>query len=263
MSFPYPSSIASVNQLKAYWRLYTGIETSGDIYESETSALAFAIGGDSDIARAKISYFDQQEADRVNEQIVSIDRPFIGQIDANMLAKYATGQRARILISILDVIPSATFTPPTAGGTDRVMFAQPVLELVQYTNQQPNYLPTRSDKQFRYETIGTSNPVLLGRAFWFIIPFYGRRFGQVTVKNLDSSANLAVTTFGFNFSLTGLDSNNQSIQIDTDATVAPAATVTQIVNNQTFDAIGVQITPDGALDSTTSVFTNIVVSDKI
>ena len=44
MSFPQPSSIAPIIGGKEFWRLKTQLLSAGDLYESEVSALGFAMG---------------------------------------------------------------------------------------------------------------------------------------------------------------------------------------------------------------------------
>jgi hypothetical protein len=268
MTYPVPSSVQALTQKADYWRLHTEIESSGDIFESDSDAHAFSIGDDSDVARVKISYFDPLERDKVNDQIVSVDKPFIGRISANFTETFSTGQTGRILISLVDLMPPEGFLPPSWVAGQRVSTVRPVIDLVQYLHSQPSYLPNRSDKLYRWATTGSLN---LTQGYWNIVPFYGRRFGQVTVKNLAFTAqpNIAVTTFGINFSIlssvAGLyqDNGNEEIQIDTDAAVIPGATVTQIISNQLFDAIAVRIVPASGIASPESISTVITVSDKI
>jgi hypothetical protein len=273
MTFPLPSSsVVSVTSSQAFWNLHTKIESSGDIYESDVAGLAFAIGPDSDVAQVKVSYFDPNEADKLNEQIVSVDRPFVGRIEPNLNERYATGQLGRMFISLLDVIPTTGFIPPSGATNQSVQIAPAVVDLIQYTTTEPNILSGRPDKVFRYDTTGeqaswpfATNP------FWFIIPFYGRRFAQVVVKNLNFAAepNIGVTTFGLTFSrvlaVPGIypDNGNGEQQIDNTAALTPGSTAVHTVSNKVFDAIGVRITPAAALISPASVNTTVTVSDKI
>ena len=77
MTFPQTLSVDQLRDGQQFWRLFTEPESSGDIWESDVGALAFAIGADSDIARALITYYDLTETDRVNSLVVSANKPFI------------------------------------------------------------------------------------------------------------------------------------------------------------------------------------------
>jgi len=273
MTYPLPSSsVISVTTSQAYWNLHTKIESSGDIYESDVPGLAFAIGPDSDVAQVKVSYFDPNETDKLNEQIVSVDRPFVGRIESNLNERYATGQLGRMFITLLDIIPPTGYFPPSGASNQSVQVAPAVIDLIQYTTPQPTFLPGRPDKVFRYDTVGEQALFPFPtNTFWFVVPFYGRRFAQVVVKNLNFVAepNIGVTTFGLTYSrvrtVPGIypDNGDGEEQIANTAALTPGSTAVHTVTNKVFDAIGVRITAAAALISPASVNTMITVSDKI
>lgn len=260
MTFPVTSSEKALTSSQAVWNLNTQIQSAGDIYESDVSAKAFAIGPDSDVAQVKVSYFDPTEADKINEQIVSTDRPWVGRLDANLLERYSTTQIGRMFLSLVDIPPPSGFLPPS-HSTERVLVVRPIVQVLQYLDTQPDYPPNRADKTYRFNSIGNGN---LALGVWYIVPFYGRRFGQVTFKNLNvgGQPNVAVTTFGINFSITGSNDDNQEIQIDTDAAVIPGGSVVQSVTNQSYDALGIRLVPAAPFASAESVYTKITMSDK-
>lgn len=262
MTFPVTSSVNALTNQQEVWNLNTQIESAGDIYESEVSAKAFAIGPNSDVAQVKVSYFDATETDKVNEQIVSVDRPWAGRLDANLLERYSTTQVARMLISLVDIPPPEGFLPPSHVAGQRVVIVRPVVQVLQFLSPQPDYAPARADKIYRFNSISSLN---LALPLWYIVPFYGRKSGQVTFKNINVGAqpNVAVTTFGINFSISGDNDINQEIQIDTDAAVTPGSTVTHVVSNQSFDVLGIRIVPAAAFDNPQSIYTRITVSDKV
>ena len=283
MSFPQTSADLAVTKGQDYWRLFTELGSSGDIYESPQSGRAFVIGPDSDIARVKIVYFDANESSQANEVIVSVDKPFIGRLDALNSQTYPSGERARLLISSADIlVPSVffaanAFTPPTAAAAANIDIVPANIDFIQYLGEVPSVIPPRSDKVFQFGQI----PDIASDQQWLLVPFYGRRFADVCVKTLGTE-NPSVTpaidvfVFGINFSWiiadAGLanDSGHQQEMLGSfrlnvptfGAGVSDSITIT----NRAFDYLAIQIQKAGSSADypiESSVVTRIVTSDKI
>lgn len=278
MSYPQTSPNTSVLSGQDYWRLFTPLASAGDIYESEQSGRGFVIGPDSDIARVKIVYYDIQNPNLANEAIVSIDKPFVGRLDAFGDQTYNTGDQARLFISAEDFVPylssTSFFAPPTSAGAV-VEIVPPSIDLIQYLGEVPAFVPPRSDKVFRFDQLTN----ISNDQQWFLVPFYGRRFFDVGVKTLgfDGSTTppIDVGVYGINYSPSvggGVlrDTGVQQEMLDFFSLASPAtnAGISEFAagSSRSFDYLGVMIQkPVGSADYPieTVVSTRITVSDKV
>ncbi len=272
MSFPQTSPVEAMRNGQEFWRLLTPLVSSGDIYEAEVSSRALVIGSDSDIARVNITYYDVQNANIANNASVSVDKPFVGRLDAIASQPYQSGDRARLLISTLDLVPPTGFRPPSAGEGDPVSIVQPYIDLLFYLREQPGFIAPRSNKVHLLEQLPlftSTNPQ------WMLVPFYGRRFTEVTIKSLGFVGQPAidVNVYGINFSNVIADpvladNGHQQELLGTMSLGAPGlgAGITDSlpITNRAFDYLAIEIDSSGAaFPDASSVVTHIVVSDKI
>lgn len=200
MTFPQPSADTAAIEGGQYFRLNTLVSSMGDLYESAQGAHAFALGPDSDIASARISYWDASVARGVNSIQLSPDRSFAGLVAARNETTYikSSGRPGRILIGIDDIF-NTTFRPlqlfnglatPEAVGRsfdpalDTIDFVQPTLDVIQYFANPPSLIPQRSDKTRRFQYVHVApQPANFGISI-LAVPMYGRKSGYINVKNL-------------------------------------------------------------------------------
>ena len=214
MTFPIPESSKAVLRAQDLWRVNTVLESSGDIFESEVSGLAFVIGPQSDINQVLISYFDDLEADTINEVLVDVNKPWIGRIDALASTKYSTGDRARIFFTPNVWLPpglqggvegTATddlFVPPSAPSGSNILIIPPRIEVLQYLKNTPTIIAPRVDKRYLFESI--TYPFT--GVTYYLVPFYGRRFATIQAKtlNLSGAVDMALYVYGYNFTTTSI-----------------------------------------------------------
>lgn len=288
MTFPQTSSILALQDSQEYWRLFTTLESAGDIFETESSVRAVVVGPQSDIARARIIYYDKQNPNIANELIVSVDKPFLGRLDALGSLQYQTGDRARLLISSADYGPppvgTNTFRPPTAPAPvaspadPAILIVDPKIDLLFYLENEPAYVPPRVDRVHQFEQVGNTT----GDQQWFLVPFFGRRFFDVCVKSRGITVSMVTTpavdvyVYGINLSWilsdVGLgdgDSGHQQELLGSFHLNAPSAGagVSDSISlpSRSFDYLAVLVQkPNGVnFPIETAIVTRISVSDKV
>lgn len=261
----YPQTVASEAVLggQNFWRLRTLLSSPGDMYESDASALAFAIGPDSDIANVLINYFDPLAgAASMNELVISPDRAMTGLISARNEVPYPlrlSGNRpGKILISSADVYDES-FQPSTfVGGDDRMILNPPTLDVIQYFSAPPSLIPERSDKNYFYK--GFVAP----EWNFIVIPFYGRKYAYISLQNNDSAASADWQVLGVTYSITTDPKKHIEKQLQTVATVAANGGFDDLVvkasTSGVFDALclGINYTPTTDLE----LAVNVRVSDN-
>ncbi len=273
MTFPQTSAETAILNGQGYWRLFTPLESSGDIFESQVSARAVVVGPESDVSRINLTYYDQQSANAANQLCVSIDKPLVGRIDALFSTPYNSGDRARVLISAADLLPPSNYTPQGFDPANDVLeIVQPRIDLYYYLNEQPDFIPPRSDRFHLFEALPFSGT--FDETIWYVIPFYGRRFAECTFKSLGVVTQPAVNVevFGANFSniiadAALADDGHQLESLGTVAIAPPALglgiTDSITVLNRAWDALVIEIDPTGTFPGPDSFVTHIVVSDKV
>ncbi len=273
MTYPQTSAEEAINNGQEYWRLFTELESSGDIYEAAVSARAVVVGPESDVSRINLTYYDKQSANAANQVCVSIDKPLTGRIDALFSSPYSSGDRARVLISTADLLPPANYQPQGFDdGNDILEIVQPRIDLYYYLNEQPGFIAPRSDRFHLFEALPFTGT--FDESIWYVIPFYGRRFAECTFKSLGLVSQPGVTTnvYGANFSNIIADATlaDDGHQLELLGSVvmappAPSAGITDSVTvlNRAWDALVIEIVPAAAFPSPDSFVTHIVTSDKV
>lgn len=209
MTFPQQSSTQPVKDGQQFFRLNTLVDSSGDLYESEVSALGFVLGPQSDIARVLITYMDPDNLPtQVSQAVVSPDRSFTGLVPALNTEHYPSSftqshpRNGRILISIDDLF-DARFRPALFDGSkDSIAFEVPRLDLVQYFKPLPSVVPPRSDRTFTYQYFVP--PLVGGESAWIMVPSYGRKSGFISLNNLDAINTVTVSVTGIKLQPTSL-----------------------------------------------------------
>lgn len=205
MTYPQPSSVGALVGGQQFFRLFTELESAGDIYESEVSALGFSMGPDSDLANVRISYFDSITDTGVGNLVLSPDRNFVGRVDARPADKYikSVTRKGRILISPIDTyapdIFAALFDP------QQLAVIRPKLDVLQYFGTLPSVIPQRSDRTFKFTSLKAAGDPSTGTTA-VAFPSYGRKSGFLSFFNRTGTP-FTVTLTGVNFSLSAISNN--------------------------------------------------------
>lgn len=218
MAYPQPNADSYATKGYDFFRLNTPLVSPGDIYESQQGAVAFALGPESDVANVRINYYDDQVSTFLQQTSISNLRPFAGKIAARNSDAYMPAQRpGRILISPSDLY-DPSYVPSSFVPADQLIQFPPQLDVIQYfNNNAPAVSPSRIDKEYRLQNIpGTS------RAF-FVVPFWGRRFAQITLLNNTGNP--------INLNVAGVDYFvNQPVSGVTKAAEQPTAFITALAD---------------------------------
>jgi hypothetical protein len=201
MSYPQSTSSDAVLKGQTFWRLNTKLGSPGDIYESVSSALGFALGPDSDIANVQVTYLDDlANAAQMNTLTVSTDRSFVGLVNARNDTTYplsvVPNRPGRILISSLDIYDPSYRPTGFVPADDSIDFQPPILDFVQYFNDPPSLMPQRSDKQFLFKAWVNTG------VNWLVLPFYGRKYAYLQIENHDAVAAATWQVLGVSYSIT-------------------------------------------------------------
>jgi hypothetical protein len=210
MTFPQTQPVLAVTGGQDYWRLFTNLLSPGDLYESNVSGNAFVLGPQSDVAQVLITYFASQQSNRVEQALLSPDKPLVGRVDAtNEAEHYPTGDLpGRILISTAD-----TFDPNMPLGLvmgdateynpddDLAIVNMPFIDLYQYFAPQGGPVPPRVDKTYYYQQYQDTPDAGTG-AYFICIPYFGRRYAYLSAHNQDTGSVRTLKVFGVNFTAT-------------------------------------------------------------
>lgn len=213
--FPQPNSNDPALQGQTQFRLYTQILSPGDIYESEQSCHAIAIGPNSDLNNVNVIYFDPipksildgaglpvRDESMVGSLVVSPDRPFIGRIDVRMDApgRYPiTGQPGRILFAAADIVDPLWKDANGIAG-DGYIYQAIYLDIIQYFQPPSSLTPQRSDRVYSYQYFDEGTDPLVNDAY-LVIPAYGRKSGFFSFINRGITPH-DVEIIGVNFATT-------------------------------------------------------------
>lgn len=274
MSFPQTRADREVLASKDFWRLRTPLDSSGDIYELDTSARAFTIGPQSDVPQARVTYFDPQQPGAVQDLIVSIDAPFIGRIDALLDEAYPTTgggggatsapSAARAFISPVDIIQNA-YRPQFLIAGENLFYPQPQLDFITYLSSEPAGVPAKREaKEYRLLVpIAGGGPT---NSAWFVIPHYGRKYFAAVATAVPPGYEMRVS--GINLRAAGASSFTETYvpsavftPISLGATVATTIEVKASLHGF-FDLIQVEIKGAPTLPGG-EPFLNIIQSDEV
>lgn len=227
-----------------FFRLNTLLSSPGDIFESEQSGYAFAIGPESDVAVANMAYYDDQVPTTfMNQTQIGPDRAWNGRIDARNEAKYAPGGRpGRVLFWAADLYdPNYRPTGYSALADDLIQIA-PRLDVIEFFAPTA-VVPARNDRTFRFQDLAL--PINNDSAF-LIIPYWGRKTASCRITNL-ATATVTWTLKGVNYYM-----NDQGLGLETALDTGMVATGAQrlfVVKEGThgmFDALVIEMSTAGA-----------------
>jgi hypothetical protein len=267
MSYPQPSADSYAVNGSQFFRLLTPLTSPGDIYESQQSALGFALGPLSDVANVVIAYFDRQVRSFINLAAIGPRRSFVGRLDANNSDKYAPSARPGRLF----MFPADLFDPsfqPAGFLPDEqtITFVPPMLDVIQYFSPQQSLVPKRNDKEYRFEGIPNN-----GASGWIILPFWGRKSATIRFTN-QNATGLQTALRGVNYfindgtagverqllsSAAQAPGTGRDVILTSNANVTAANPIT-ITNVGPFDALAVFLQLD---DPSSTVPIQVTVSD--
>lgn len=201
MTFPQPSSTQPVLNGEQFWRLNTLLSNPGDIYEAECSALAIAVGPNSDIATYLVTYFDANSPTSVSQFLISPDRDVVGRVDARNDAQYPGpgARKGRALISIADIYDPVIRPTAWTNGEDSIEYETPIIDVIWLFENLPSIVAQRSDRIFRYQYLRP--PLVVGKSSFLLIPAYGRKSGYFSFTN-GSGAPVTVNLSGLRLATT-------------------------------------------------------------
>ena len=198
MTFPQPQASQEIIEGQEFFRLYTELQSGGDIYEVDASASAFVIGPQSDLARVRITYFDPSAPNQaqVSSFVVSVDDPFIGRVDAFGTTKYPLGKMpARILVSPEDLYVQGALEATVTSQINTIVI--PKIDLLCFLSPPAAVPSKRADFTMEGRITIPDNGV--SDAFnTTSIPFYRRKYAAINLNNF-SAFGYSYTVQGYNF----------------------------------------------------------------
>ena len=238
MTYPQPIGSDAVLNGGQIYRLRTELSSPGDIYESDVSGLALAIGPDSDIANIRFAYFDPQSSTKMTTGTFSPQRAFAGLVASQNTSLYPTANRAGRILFWADDIYDPNYVPSGAAPGSTVQFVPPIFDIVQYLSQPTALTPARPDKKYLFQNYTTT---------YFVVPYYGRKYAYIQYTNRNAVTPSTYGILGVNFAITnsaGPTPYHQETTIVTPAAVAANASVTTIITAKTqgcFDCLVFQV----------------------
>lgn len=270
MGYPQPDPDKYTLGGQSFWRLNTLLTSDGDMYQSSQGSGGFAIGPDSDIAKVNIAYFDDQVPGLMNQIAISPDRPFTGLMFARNKTDYLPAKRpGRFLIWPNDLYNTSWRITGdwNLNPYNRIDFETPVLDVVEYFS--PIALNAgRNNKTYQYDTLpivpqDPDNPG--GGTNMIIIPYYGRKYANVTFHNTDDGALSDFAVLGLNFKPgAGVDAGTTHLIQDVAPVPAFGKVNIKVLStlHGMFDALVIQLTPgNSTVGPTTPLPLRITVSD--
>ena len=237
MSYPQPNSNEYAVGGYQFFRLNTLLSSPGDIYESEQSGHAFAIGPESDVANVRMAYFDDEVATFLNQTKISSRRTWVGRLDARNEARYAPANRpGRLFFWCADLYDPLFLPDGFTPNQDNLVIVTPRLDVIEYFKPLASLVPPRNDKNFTFQEL----PLPAGSSF-VIIPYWDRKYASCRITNL-TSGNVTYNVFGVNYYM---NDNNKGLETaissTTVATNTQHETIVRATVNGMFDALMLQV----------------------
>jgi len=208
MSYPQPDADLSLLKGLSFFRLNTQLTSPGDIYESPQSARAFAVGPDSDISKIGVVYYDPTQTTQMNKFRLGPERAMSSLFSAQNVEPYMpvynpanpeNSHPGKILIYSDDAY-DPTYRPQFSDPADTVIITPPRLDVFSFfAPPAPSVQSSRVDKVFDFPTV----PRVNGTNTWLVIPFYGRKWGQVTAIG-ETGDPTTIAVLGISYMLSAL-----------------------------------------------------------
>lgn len=181
--YPQPHSSQSVLAGQEAFRLYTALQSNGDIYEIDTSIKSLVIGPNSDIQNARAYYYDPTIPGSVQTALISVNDPYVTRMDALMGTPVENlGTMARILVSSDDMVPHPDqeylgLSQLYQEG-DLVYTYPPFIDIMGYHRDPPAFPQTRAERRWDINVTVLDRGEGSGYSF-YAFPGYRRRYFHV------------------------------------------------------------------------------------
>jgi len=204
--YPQPTASQSVLLSQDYFRLFTELESIGDIYRIDTSLRGLCIGPLSDIQTIKAYYYDEQApGSHCKELAVSVSDPFTGRLDARMDIDYpGLGTKAKILIRADDFVPDPDqelfIDEDNPVDGELIVWHRPSLDVIAY-HAEPKSLPIARSERHWFEQCVILLPEE-GQAesysSYYLYPHYRRKYFHARMFNT-LATSITYTIYGVSF----------------------------------------------------------------
>lgn len=166
-----------------YYRIKREIQSPGDVFEIDVSAAAMYIGPDSDIAEARVTYYDPQAPNELQTFDVGLGGPLVERVISSPGdVVSSTGMPATTLVSPADVVNNAYERPAVSPFVPQRRINFPAeIDFIASLSPPPSIPITRADKTFRIPNVPfeDSGVVPSDGSTDLVVPIYGRRFVSV------------------------------------------------------------------------------------
>lgn len=166
---------------KEFFRIHQELQSSGDVFELDASANAIYVGPNSDIAEMLVTYFDKRQPTGLAQARIAPGSPLVFRVDAsNVETVPSTGQKARILISPVDLIDNNY----TVSGVQPAAYIRikPKIDVIQSLTPEASLPSERSDFTFRSSAITFGPGTASVDRVILVFPVYSRRLITATVS---------------------------------------------------------------------------------
>lgn len=288
MSYPQTQATEAVLRAQDYWRLYTQVITSGDIYELDTSVRAIAIGPNSDLHSVRVYYYDPSNNPvQANELVVGVGSPFVGRLDSLLdqqypmtngiyqvagLPLYGSPSPARAFVVPNDIVHD-NWLPVLypIDPADIVAFERPRLDLLAYLVDPPVLPNKRAERRVR-SLVPVNDRGAGWGATYFKIPHYRRK--RLEVRLVSNASQYDVRVVGVTLSVQGGAANTETLIEDFPIVNVPGTTTSKVYRSMSnvvdgatldigyFDYIYVVLFGDAAHAPTQLVELNVLSTDE-
>ncbi len=244
MTYPQAQASQEILEGQTFFRLFTQLISSGDAYEMDASALAFCIGPQSDIARARVTYYDPTSPTKSSSFVVSVDSPFIGRIDRLGSQVYpVSGNPANILITPEDLVNNEWQPPAYNPANQLISFVKPNIDLQGFFTDPPVLPARRADFTRKGQLTIIDDGGGTGTTY-LVLPYYRRKYASI--KFLSSAlAASAVDVVGVSFALGAPPFDAMEELIINAGVIAPTDTSAfevRATQDGLFDYLSIQVT---------------------
>lgn len=250
-----------------YTRFFQDVESSGDIYEFNTSARAFQLGPLSDLSDYNVWYMDKMAGPlQLNYLRLSVGNPWIGRLDALNSQEYPTTRLPGfVMITSRDLVDPLFVPSGYSNVIPDIIVRYPVrLDVVGFHAEPSAVAPIRSDKLTPINQIGGVD----GQNLWHVFPYYGRKQGTFSLTNF-GAGDFAFDVIGVRLGLgdsTGAGTPQRHSEFaltGTPVSVPPGETrqvITRASEDGPFDLIVARL-PGTGVANNPNLFADFYVSD--
>ena len=201
MTYPQPRTSDQIAAGQPQWRLFTQVQTQGEIYEIDNSCTAMALGPESDFGQIQISYLDTSLAPTLVGSVkLTPQYPFGGRIAPRLDTSYPLSppRKGRVLASLIDNF-NVGYLPSGFNVTKMQLFqVLPNLDIIGWQQMPPSLPQKRGDKTFEFQFHPCT--VAANGGIWYVIPAFLRKYGMIHLFNNSGATIKNFEIRGVNFS---------------------------------------------------------------